>query len=726
MIKENDVARIVRVKASVLGDHFLNSHNIDENSLIEIIKTDPKDLLHYKRIDLIPKIHFVEDFLLSSWRSRTIDDYREIILGFSLGRFKEPGKSDKNSFELYLTEFKKIITELKNNGFDCKKSVIPVGKDGVILDGSHRLAAAIVLGVDVSVAYFPEIEVDYGANFFINRGLNREDVESFLLDYLKIKDDHQTFLLWPRLSDRERKKALSVIEEHSDGIIYENTFKFKEEGLNNLVVLTYESHSWVGSPEDKFSGAWRKVKNIYRRKNGFVTVVIIKNKDKNVLDIKNKVRVEVRCANDGCHSTDSSKESTILASYILTSQTRHMLNNGKPFHYPKLIKRILQFRENIDKYGFDREDFIIDSSTVIGLYGLRQPNDLDFLSLEGEFKKVEDDEIENNHDFEHFYSLPRRDLITDARNSIYLFGIKIMSLPLLIKGNKHWKEKKKQTDLKMAELLLSGRVRGRLLYLRLLSFVQRLVRSLKMKLMFLYPVYKKSKNIAKLFFSKLRKIITKIKYPNSYSQYQQDAICLKRYFSNISEGVFVEVGADDGISKSNTYLYELRGWKGLCIEPSLKRFKLLEKNRKCICENRAISSEEKSVDFMDISGYGKGLGGIVNEYDKRHKERIEKELEHPSNEGYEVIKVEAVPFSKILKKHNLNHVNFCTIDVEGAELSVLKSIDFDACKFDVILVENNYKDNSVELFMKENGFKKDKSISLDDVYVRESFKHQYE
>lgn len=221
--------------------------------------------------------------------------------------------------------------------------------------------------------------------------------------------------------------------------------------------------------------------------------------------------------------------------------------------------------------------------------------------------------------------------------------------------------------------------------------------------------------------------INKIKYifprkkSKSYSQYKQDIICFKKYFSKLQSGTFLEIGADDGIDKSNTYLYELKGWKGMCVEPSKKRFKLLKENRKCICENYAIAENEETKKFMDISGWGKGLSGLVDEYDELHKKRIENELKHPMNKGHEITEVNTIPLRTLLKKHGFTHINFCTIDVEGGELAVLKSIDFSSCTFDVILVENNYGNNSIEDFLAEKGFLKKDKIEIDDVFVRKSF-----
>jgi len=82
--------------------------------------------------------------------------------------------------------------------------------------------------------------------------------------------------------------------------------------------------------------------------------------------------------------------------------------------------------------------------------------------------------------------------------------------------------------------------------------------------------------------------------------------------------VFIEIGADDGIDKSNTKFFEeTLKWTGMCVEPSPDRFKLLESNRKCICENVAISDTVGLVEFLDISGWGKGLSCIIDKYDQK-------------------------------------------------------------------------------------------------------------
>jgi FkbM family methyltransferase len=210
-----------------------------------------------------------------------------------------------------------------------------------------------------------------------------------------------------------------------------------------------------------------------------------------------------------------------------------------------------------------------------------------------------------------------------------------------------------------------------------------------------------------------------------YSQYKQDEWLYNNFFKDKENGVFLEIGADDGIDKSNTLFFEEQlGWKGMCIEPSPERFNMLKNNRKCICENYALSDEIKEVDFLDISGWGKGLSGIIDNYDNRHKIRISEELNHPMNKGKKIIKVNTQLLSNLLDRHSITRIDFCTIDTEGSEYDILKTIDFDKYQINIILVENNYGDNRVNALLSNKGYKKICKISIDDVYFKESFKKE--
>ena len=85
-----------------------------------------------------------------------------------------------------------------------------------------------------------------------------------------------------------------------------------------------------------------------------------------------------------------------------------------------------------------------------------------------------------------------------------------------------------------------------------------------------------------------------------------------------ADGFFVEFGARDGITHSNTaYTLRTLGWKGLCIEPLAVEFKALRVNRpNCRCVNGAIGTRRGLQDFVIVGGV---LAGGMGSGKKWHR-----------------------------------------------------------------------------------------------------------
>ena len=203
-----------------------------------------------------------------------------------------------------------------------------------------------------------------------------------------------------------------------------------------------------------------------------------------------------------------------------------------------------------------------------------------------------------------------------------------------------------------------------------------------------------------------------------YSQYNQDKWLYENHFKDKTNGVFVEIGADDGIDKSNTKFFEDLGWSGLCIEPSPNRFLKLKENRSCICEDIALSDYIGSTEFLDISGWGKGLSGLIEDYNPQHKIRINQELNHIENKGKENIEVKVDLLNNVLEKHQLYEIDFCTVDTEGSEFKILKELDFNKFNIKIFLVENNYGSTEVRELLQQNNYELVGRLSIDDVFVK--------
>jgi len=66
----------------------------------------------------------------------------------------------------------------------------------------------------------------------------------------------------------------------------------------------------------------------------------------------------------------------------------------------------------------------------------------------------------------------------------------------------------------------------------------------------------------------------------NYSQLDQDLWILSK-FDKDYKGFFIDIGAHDGISLSNSFLLEQNGWHGACVEPSVTEFEKLKNSRSC-------------------------------------------------------------------------------------------------------------------------------------------------
>jgi FkbM family methyltransferase len=200
----------------------------------------------------------------------------------------------------------------------------------------------------------------------------------------------------------------------------------------------------------------------------------------------------------------------------------------------------------------------------------------------------------------------------------------------------------------------------------------------------------------------------------SYSQYQQDVYILNNYFPNKKDGVFVDIGAHDGVSLSNSLLFEEQGWDGVCIEPLPKVFEKLIKNRKCTCVNGAVSDKDgEYIEFCAIEGDCEMLSGILEKYDNAHKERILRES-RGNNSTRQKLKIANLKFNDIIK---FKHINLLGLDTEGGELDILKSIDYNKYVIDFILVENNYGTSDFYGFLKTKNFKFVTSLGCDQLYM---------
>lgn len=204
------------------------------------------------------------------------------------------------------------------------------------------------------------------------------------------------------------------------------------------------------------------------------------------------------------------------------------------------------------------------------------------------------------------------------------------------------------------------------------------------------------------------------------SQLGQDRI-VDEYLNGKRNGVFVDIGAYDGVTISNTLMMEReRDWTGICIEPLPDVFVQLQKNRRCICLQACIGNrEEGEVEFLAVQSdayWTRMLSGVLSEYDPRHLARVDQELDQfGGSKG--VIRVPMRHLHGVLHEHGIGHVDYLSIDTEGSELLILRSTILSAIGNPCITIENNYDDPSIDAVLRDQGYKLHKVIEWDRFYV---------
>jgi len=204
---------------------------------------------------------------------------------------------------------------------------------------------------------------------------------------------------------------------------------------------------------------------------------------------------------------------------------------------------------------------------------------------------------------------------------------------------------------------------------------------------------------------------------NYYSLNELDKKLRKRISKR--SGFYVEIGANDGVNQSNTLHFEKAlGWKGVLIEPIPHRFLECKKNRSkentFFC-NACVSDDYKN-EFVKI--IYSNLMSVAPELDLD----LERPYEHAAT-GHQFLDEHEVTFTfgaiaktltSILVEANApRFIDLFSLDVEGAELEVLKGVDFDHYTFGHLLVESR-NINRLERFLNQKGYRLVEPLSVHD------------
>jgi FkbM family methyltransferase len=202
----------------------------------------------------------------------------------------------------------------------------------------------------------------------------------------------------------------------------------------------------------------------------------------------------------------------------------------------------------------------------------------------------------------------------------------------------------------------------------------------------------------------------------SFSQLGQDIEVVK-FYNKKENGFFIEIGANDGMALSNTYLLETQyKWKGICCEPIPNNFEKLVKNRpNSICYKEAVYNQSGLTVTFDIANNFDLISGISDHIDL-HKSSVD------ANKT--VIQVQTISLLDVLDKANApSFIEYMSLDTEGSELEILKNFDFGKYTFGLIDVEHNFiepRRTEIKNLLLSNGYIYKGPNNWDDMYKHSS------
>ena len=189
----------------------------------------------------------------------------------------------------------------------------------------------------------------------------------------------------------------------------------------------------------------------------------------------------------------------------------------------------------------------------------------------------------------------------------------------------------------------------------------------------------------------------------SYSQEGEDMI-LRRIFEHKADGFYVDVGAHHPVRFSNTYLFYKQGWTGINIDAMPGAMKLFNKIRpKDINLEQAISEKEKTLTYYQfndpaLNGFDVELSENRDSEPNGYNIQFKTQLKTKS---LEIILDDYLPINKI--------IDFMSIDVEGLDYEVLRSLNLIKYKPRVLLLEilytsDNNNKNEIVSYLEQNGY----------------------
>jgi FkbM family methyltransferase len=198
-------------------------------------------------------------------------------------------------------------------------------------------------------------------------------------------------------------------------------------------------------------------------------------------------------------------------------------------------------------------------------------------------------------------------------------------------------------------------------------------------------------------------------WEHGFSQSGQDKWLWDEVFGRKMNGVFVDVGAFDGQTHSNSAILEYCfNWSGLLVEANPVQAAKIVTWRPCsLTYNVAASETNKICRFVskldpELSGVEEGIKNQVDASDT-------------------TINIPCIRLGDLFSRHGLVKIDYLSLDTEGVEPMALRTIDFDKVEIDIIGIEENNHRDQLRKILEPRGYSLCHTLGPDVFFCRNGF-----
>lgn len=436
----------------------------------ELTKIKPGRLLNKNRLDLAVRYLVAKDLINGVENEKNLSLYSRMILcrsGANEGMYYFQENTRCGAKE-YIESMKKICLSMRKEGFK-QDHFVPIGENGILLNGAHRTAVALALEEEVWVRYYEGQlgNIDFNEGWFDQNGFNWEDKLRIFRAYADLYENCGIMLLFGPCIEQWNYLQAQISKEMSIVGAVELDFTDNYIAFENLFREIYLDPLWrnvyIDRKVELLKMAPLKIRVILVSDEEFKKQDLYRTMTKVKEELRNRMFYDTDIAPIVMHGSDSKEEFEHLKQIFLSVNNQKYLRMRLARNYSEdFIARLDKLKDSLKYKGICQQDIAVSGSSGWEILGLRQANDLDFFVSNKyrrqfgiyvkpwedglEYVRLNSFEISNDTIYED-------DLLISDDNFHYVFyGIKFVNIDIIAAKKRFNAREKDLRDVRLYEL----------------------------------------------------------------------------------------------------------------------------------------------------------------------------------------------------------------------------------------------------------------------------------